>query len=237
MIDIHNHMIYGVDDGSKSIETSLDILKKLSLNGITDVILTPHYIVESNYSSPKINNIVKFKKLKEEVKSNNININLYLGNEIYIDKNILKYLKDNIMCSLNNTEYILVELPMSGVYSDYQDILYNLISCGCKVILAHPERYATFQKNFSLVYELEEMGVLFQCNLGSIIGEYGKEAKNTIKRLLKEKKVSFMGTDIHKDMKDYKDIEKAINKLKKYLTDQELDDILNNNPKKIIDNK
>ena len=234
MIDIHNHMIYGVDDGSKSIEESIDILKDLSNNGITDIILTPHFIPETNYISPKLNNIVKFKKLKEEMNSNNININLYLGNEIYIDKNILNYIKNNSMCSLNNTEYVLIELPMNGLYPDYDDIFENLINYGFKIVLAHPERYKTFQKDFNNVYELEELGVLFQCNIGSIMGEYGNDAKKVIKRLLKEKKVSFIGTDIHNKKKDYSYINKAINKFRKYLTEEELEDILVNNAKRII---
>ena len=234
MIDIHNHMIYGVDDGSKTIEDSIEILRDLSKRGVTDVILTPHFIPETNYVSPKLNNIVRYKKIKEEIRSNNININLYLGNEIYIDKDIYNYIKTNQMCSLNNTEYILVELPISGLYNDYEDIFASLINNGFKVILAHPERYITFQKDFNKIYELEDLGVLFQCNLGSIMGEYGKDAKKTIKRLLKEKKVSFMGTDIHKKMDYSTYIDKAINKLQKYLTEEELEDILVNNAKRII---
>lgn len=234
MIDIHNHMIYGVDDGSKSIEESIDILRDLSNNGITDIILTPHFIPDTKYVSPKLNNIVKYKKLKQELDSNNININLYIGNEIYIDKNIYNYIMNNQMCSLNNTNYILVELPMSGEYADYQDIFNNLISLGFTIILAHPERYISVQGNFNIIYELEEIGVLFQCNIGSIVGEYGNDAKKVIKRLLKEKKVSFIGTDIHRKKSDYSYIEKAINKFKKYLSDEEINDILVNNASKII---
>ncbi|MBQ3475388.1 MAG: hypothetical protein IJH20_04395 [Bacilli bacterium] len=234
MIDIHNHMIYGVDDGSKSIEESIDILRDLYNNGVSDVILTPHFIPETKYVSPKLNNIVKFKKIKEELKSNNININLYLGNEIYIDKNIYNYIKTNQMCSLNNTEYILVELPMSGEYEDYQDIFYNLIDIGFTVILAHPERYRSVQGDFNKIYELKDQGILFQCNIGSLVGEYGNEAKKVIKRLLKEHLVSFIGTDIHKKKNDYSYINKSINKMKKYISDDELQDILVNNARKII---
>ena len=154
MIDIHSHLIYGVDDGSRSLEESIDILKNLSINGVTDIILTPHFINETKYTSLKLDNAKKFKELQKEVKNQNININLYLGNEIYIDKNIFKLIEENKICTLNNTEYVLVELPMSGVYSDYQDIINNLLNEGCKVILAHPERYDSFQKDYSKIDEL-----------------------------------------------------------------------------------
>lgn len=234
MIDIHSHLIYGVDDGTKDIETSLKVLSNLSENGVTDIILTPHYIVDTNYVSKKTDNIIKLKELQREVKKLGININLYLGNEIYIDKDILKYIKENKMCSLNNTEYILVELPMSGVYEDYLDIFSNLINIGFKVILAHPERYTSFQKDYSLIDEVVATGVLLQSNIDSIVGGYGKEAKKTMKYILKNKLVSFVGTDIHNNKSDYSYINKAINKFKKYLTDDEINDILNKNAMKII---
>ena len=234
MIDIHSHLIYGVDDGSKDIETSIDILDNLSKNGVTDIILTPHYITDTNYVSSKMDNIKKLIELKTEVKKQGININLYIGNEIYIDPNILELIKENKMCTLNNTEYILVELPMSGNYQDYQEIFENLIRIGFKVILAHPERYAAFQKDLNRINEMVNMGVLLQCNIDSILGYYGKSAKKTIKYILKNKLVSFVGTDIHSKKNDYSYIEKAKNKFRKYLTDEEIENVFNNNASKIV---
>ena len=234
MIDIHSHLIYGVDDGSKDIETSIDILDNLSKNGVTDIILTPHYITDTNYVSSKMDNIKKLIELKTEVKKQGININLYIGNEIYIDPNILELIKENKMCTLNNTEYILVELPMSGNYQDYQEIFENLIRIGFKVILAHPERYAAFQKDLNRINEMVNMGVLLQCNIDSILGYYGKSAKKTIKYILKNKLVSFVGTDIHSKKNDYSYIEKAKNKFRKYLNDEEIENVFNNNASKIV---
>ena len=235
MIDIHSHLIYGVDDGTKTIEESINILNELSNNGVTDIILTPHYITDTNYTSPKTDNIGKFLELKKELKKQGININIYLGNEIYIDPNILDLIKENKMCSLNNSEYILVELPMSGNYPDYVEIMQDLIRIGFKVVLAHPERYAAFQKDFNKVLEMVDMGVLLQCNIDSILGRYGNNAKKTMKLILKYKLVAFMGTDIHSKKNDYSYLEKAKNKFKKYLTDEEIENILVNNAKKIIE--
>ena len=234
MIDIHSHLIYGVDDGSTSIEKSLEILNDLSKNGITDIILTPHYITDTNYVSSKRNNIEKLIELKREIKKQGININLYLGNEIYIDPNILDLIKSNQICSLNNSEYILVELPMSGLYPDYQEIFSDLLKIGFKVILAHPERYTAFQKDKEKINEVVDMGVLLQCNIDSILGNYGNNAKKTLKYILKNKLVSFVGTDIHSIKTDYSYIEKAKKKFQKYLTDEELDNIFNKNALEII---
>ena len=234
MIDIHSHIIYGVDDGSTDLDTSLEILLNLAENGVTDVILTPHYIPDTNYVSNKFNNINKLKELRREVKMEGIDINLYLGNEIYIDPNITKLITSYQISSLNNSEYILVELPMNGIYPDYQEIFKDLINTGFKVILAHPERYKTFQEDYNNILEMVDMGVYLQCNIDSILGRYGNDAKKTMKFILKNKLVSFIGTDIHSIKDDYSYINKAKNKFKKYLSDEEIEDIFNNNAKDII---
>ena len=234
MIDIHSHLIYGVDDGSNNIDTSIDILSSLADVGITDIILTPHYIAETKYTSSKMNNIKKYNELKDELKKKEIDINIYLGNEIYIDENILDNIKNNEICSLNNTEYILVELPMSGIYDDYQDLFHSLMDIGFKIVLAHPERYVSFQNDYNKIDEMVNMGVLLQCNIDSILGAYGRSAKKTVKYILKNKYISFIGTDIHSKKNNYNYIEKAKNKFKRYLSDDEINNIFNINAKNII---
>ena len=197
MIDIHSHLLFGVDDGSRTLEESVHVIKKLSEVGYTDIILTPHYINDSTYVSTREENLDVLKRLKVGLIRNNVNVNLYLGNEIYIDSEIANLLKNNIISSLNDTKYLLIELPMSGENEIYYDIFLDLINMGYKVILAHPERYISFQKDFNKIYELKELGVLLQSNVGSVLGDYGRGAKKTIKRLLKENLITFMGTDIH----------------------------------------
>ena len=235
MIDIHNHLLYGVDDGAQSIEESIDILKDLYDCGFTDVILTPHYIKDTKYSSNRINNYYRLKELRKSLEDNNINIKLYLGNEIYIDEDIYKLLANGTISTLNNTRYTLVELPISGKYDGYKDIFQELINKGCNVILAHPERYMSFQQDFSIIYELEKMGVYFQSNLDSIIGGYGDRAQKMMERLLKEKKVSFLATDIHHKKHDYNKWLKAKAKALEYISEEEFNILVNDNPKALID--
>ena len=234
MIDVHSHLIYNVDDGSKSLEESINIIKKYNEIGIKDIILTPHYITDTIYISEKNNNKKIMESLKKELKKENIDTNLYLGNEIYIDKDIEILLNNKKISSLNDSKYLLIELPMSGEYDGYFDIFLDLINLGYSVVLAHPERYGSFQKDFKKIYELKNIGVLFQCNIGSILGDYGKHSKKTIKRMMKEKLIYMFGTDIHHSKKDYLFLEKAKNKLKKYYTEEEIEDILKENARKII---
>ena len=233
MIDIHSHLLYGVDDGAKTIDESVDIIRNLYKNGITDIILTPHYIEYSSYNSNKKSNLEKLDSLKKKLKEEGINVNLYLGNEIYINNNILSLLNKGEISSLNDSKYLLIELPMSGKYDNYVEIFKELIENGYKVILAHPERYNTFKKDINLIYELKNIGVLMQCNIESILKTYGKDSYKTIKKLAKNKLINFIASDIH-HKKDYEYINKARNKFKKYYSDSEIDDLLSNNQKDIL---
>ena len=234
MIDIHNHLLYGIDDGSKSLEDSIRVLKDLESVGYTDIILTPHYIINTKYNSKKEDNLKKLNELKKVVKENKIKINLYLGNEIFIDYDLLDYLNKGLISSMNNTKYLLIELPMSGEFNGYLDIFNELINKGYKIILAHPERYNIFQKNYKLIKELEEIGVAFQCNIESEIGGYGKRAKRLFNRLLKDNKISFLATDIHHKKRDYSKWEKAKKEIIKRTNEKEWKLLTSKNPSKLI---
>ena len=91
MIDIHSHILPGIDDGSKSIEESITIIKNALKNNIKDIVLTPHYILGSDYNSNCSNNKEILSNLKKEIEKNNIDVNLYLGNEIYVENNMIYF--------------------------------------------------------------------------------------------------------------------------------------------------
>lgn len=237
MIDIHSHILYGVDDGVKTLNESITILKNMSKKGITDVFLTPHYIEYSSYISNIKNNMIIFNNIKENLIKNDININIHLGNEIYITKNILELLDKEEISTLSDSNYLLIELPMNGQYDGYMDIFLDLIDNGYKVILAHPERYIYFQNHFEELISMHEKGILFQVNLESILGKYGRQSKKTIKKLLKLKSIDFVGSDIHYNKSNYEYISESKDKFRKYLNDDEINTIFNINPGKIIKNK
>ncbi len=235
MTDIHNHLLFGIDDGSKSIEESIEVLRDMMNAGYKNVILTPHYIKDTNYSSSARENFKRLQLLKKALYQNNININLYLGNEIYMDDDIYELLKTGEAYTLNGTEYVLIELPMSGEYPGYEEVFRDLISKGCKVVLAHPERYLSFQKDFEIIYELEKMGIYFQGNIDSLNGKYGEGARVMIKRLLKEKKLAFLATDIHQKKHDYNQWKEAKEMALKYVSPEEYDLLVNVNPSRLVD--
>lgn len=218
MTDVHSHILFGIDDGSRTISESVELLKKLKSVGFNNVILTPHFILDSTYNSNYESNIKIYNELKERLIDENIDINIYLGNEIFIDKNVPTLLEKNIITSLNGTKYVLVEFPMHNKLLNIEDILYEIRSKGYEVVIAHPERYDAFKEDYSIVDTLREDGFLFQSNYSSILGYYGKDSIKLLKYMLKRHYIDFLGTDIHRIEKTYvidnfKKIEKHIIKV------------------------
>ena len=235
MIDIHAHILPGVDDGARDIDESVEIVRWLHHQGVERVIATPHYIVDTEYSSPKEINTLLLEELKSKLKGEGVEVELALGNEIYIDREVISLLRSDTISSMAGGSYLLVELPINDVFLNYEDYLQALISMGYKVILAHPERYVIMQKDYKKLCELCEMGVLLQCNLRSILGSYGKKPEHLIKKLAKEKRIFALASDTHRVGKvDYLKI--ARQRLKKYYNERELEQLLTLNPGKVLTN-
>lgn len=220
MTDIHSHILFDVDDGSSALEESIELLKRMHELGFNNVILTPHYIKGSEYSSENKEKKQKLEQIKKALIDNKININIYLGNEIFINNEIYDLIKLEHIHTLNNTRYILVELPFHNQIVNLEDIIYELKIKGLIPIIAHPERYSYFQNNYKEVDRLKEEGFLFQGNYASILGYYGKESQKLLKYMLKKQYIDYLGTDVHRTTKTYvldnfKKIEKNIIKITK----------------------
>lgn len=197
MKDLHCHLLYDIDDGPKSIEESKKMLKKFYLENITDVIVTPHYISNSSYNLNNYEKIVRINELNEYIKQEDLRINLYIGNEIYLDEFVIKNILDGNIATINNSKYILVEFPMEDEYIGVEEVLENLIKRGLRPIIAHPERYTVYYEDFAFFEKLLNIGCLLQGNLGSLVGIYGKYSENMIIELLKRDMIQFMSTDAH----------------------------------------
>lgn len=236
MIDIHTHLIPNVDDGSKSVEDTFKAIEEAEKAGFTDIILTSHYLTD--YYEPKKEELIFWKdKMQEILESQNKKINLHYGMEIYISEQLEKLMKENKLLTLANSKYILIELPMSTSIKYFDYIIYFLETVGMKLVLAHPERYKKVQEDPSLVEEYINKGCLIQCNYGSVLGMYGKEAKSTIKYLLKKDLVHFMASDCHKKGGIYLDIPKALKKIEKIVGEKKLLEITTLNQQKILNNE
>jgi protein-tyrosine phosphatase len=236
MKDLHSHLLFGIDDGSKTKEESIELLKEASESGITDIVLTPHYIKDSKYNANNEKKNKLLKELKDELESNNIRVNLYLGNEVFIDEGIPELLNKEIS-SINNTKYILVELPLHYPCVRLDSFLYEIIKNGMIPIIAHPERYTTYYKNFEFFEDLIAKGCILQGNIGSLYKKYGKRSKNMLKYLLKRDMIHVLGCDAHHrgDFVYAKNVEKCLFKILK--DKNKVNDLLENNFNKILNNQ
>ena len=178
MIDLHSHILPNIDDGSKSMQETLEMLKEAEKAGFTTIISTSHFIEESyNISKEKREELIK--SINEKIILENINIKIYNGAEAYINNNLNELIKIGVIPTINESKYLLMELPMNNKIIYLDQIIYNLKQNNIIPIIAHPERYLYIQKNPNKLIDLIEKGVLFQGNYGSIIGKYGKEAEKT----------------------------------------------------------
>lgn len=210
MIDIHSHILNDIDDGSKSLEMSINMLKKAEQSGTTSIIATPHFMrgrFEVEYSEV----IKRVEEMKAIALQNNIDIKIYAGQEVYYSSNMVEYFNDKLIGTINNTKYMLIELPMLEFNLDEViNTIYELQIRGIVPIIAHPERYKPFIKKPSMINALIKEGMLFQMNAGSITGSFGKDVKKTAARYLEHNVYSFMGSDAHRDRGRDTDITEAL---------------------------
>lgn len=236
MIDVHSHIIPKIDDGSQSFEDSYTMFLEASKAGFTDIISTSHYM-EDYYEVDSIKRCAWIVAMNKILKEHNVNLNLYCGNEIYITQNLVKLIKEKKASTLADSKYVLFELPMNNNIVYLNEIIFEIKSSGLIPIIAHPERYTYVQKNPNMLMELVKQGVLFQGNFASIIGKYGNNAKDTIKKLLKANMIHFLGTDCHKSNDVYIKMNDIIQELKKILGDEKLEELTETNPRHIIKNE
>ena len=192
MIDIHAHILPFVDDGSSSLEESLDMVRSAHESGVTDIICTPHLRNQFNKTPSELK--VAFEEFKRAVKNAEIPVNLYLGQEIYLGYGYKKLFSENKIVTLNDTKYVLAEFN----YFERRDVaetVYDLTTLGFKPIVAHVERYRYL--SLEDIYEIKQVGGLIQVNADSIVGEGKKVHLRLVKKLFKHGLVDFVASDIH----------------------------------------
>lgn len=237
MIDFHAHILPNIDDGSASMEESINLIKEAEQAGFTGIISTSHYL-QNYYESDEEERRRILAELANQVKVADAEAEipkLYLGSEIYISTDIVELLEEGKASTINGTNYVLFELPMNSKPLFAKEVVYKLIENGYKPIIAHPERYSYVKEDIEFVRELKSMGALFQSNYGSVIGMYGGSAKKTLKKLLKEDLISFLGSDVHAVGQIYTKVPKILRKLEKWISPEKLKELTTLNAEKVLE--
>ena len=211
MIDIHAHILSGVDDGSTDLAASLEMLKIAVDNGTTSIIATPH-IIEKNKSLSWSEIVIRTQELQQQATLSGLDIKIYAGAELEMNWDLLDLLKDSSdrpYC-LAGSNYLLIELPGSMVPRYADEFLFEVKIRGMIPILAHPERHLMLMDDLAMLKRWKSSGVLLQCNAGSFTGLYGETAKRHAEYLLNEKLVDFIASDGHNTLHRNTNLSKCV---------------------------
>lgn len=236
MIDFHTHIIPNIDDGSRSIEETFNLIQEAKEAGFEGIVLTSHYI-ENYYETDVPERDVWVKAISDNLKIKGIETNLYLGNEIYMSENMMNLLIDGKASTINNSSYVLFEMPLNAEPMNLYDVIYSLQENKLIPVLAHPERYSFVQKEPELINDLIEKGVLMQANYGSILGQYGEKAEIIVRKFLEANMIHFLGSDVHRQNTIYKKIPQALEEIRNIVGDEKLEELTTKNPKLALNNK
>jgi len=195
-VDMHSHLIPGIDDGSKTMSQTIGLLSKLEEMGYKKVITTPHIMSDYYQNTPDIilNGLAE---LKNELATLNLNIQVEAAAEYYFDYAFMQQLQQKEKLLTFGDQYILIEFPFHAKPSKIDDLLFELLMQGYKPVIAHFERYLYFDDCVSLAQEWRDKGVSIQLNFNSIFGHYGVEVKRQAERLIDAEAIDFAATDCH----------------------------------------
>lgn len=233
MIDVHSHILEGLDDGVDSFEEALCVVNEAKEAGFTKIISTTHYFPDKKYVANEEVRRQALQKLRDNVDD----IEIILGNEIFVNDHIDELIKNREASTINGSRYILFEIPLYDEYSDLKNVILNLLSNGYRLILAHPERYAIFQEDPRRIEEIIDLGVYLQSNYLSITGFYGKEAQKLVNLMLKHDMVSFLGSDVHQSKRFYPYVCDAVNKIVDIIGERRFNELSKSNIEAVINDE
>ncbi|MDD2971677.1 MAG: protein-tyrosine-phosphatase [Lachnospiraceae bacterium] len=234
-IDIHSHILPGLDDGAADVAESLNMLKIAYENEITAIIVTPHNKA-NRHNASKQTIEKRAGELQCYADEHAYGMRIYSGAELYYRSELVELLNQDKVCTMAGSAYVLVEFSPMDDYAYIRDGLYNILSAGYRPIIAHVERYQSVMKDQNVVDTLIDMGCYVQVNVGSVMGRFGFRTKNDAKKLLKNGRVHFLATDAHNATERAPEMKNCIYKLYRKYDEKYIDDLIYKNARKVIEN-
>lgn len=193
--DIHSHLIPSIDDGVKTLDESISIIKEMHSLGYKKIITTPH-IMSHRFPNTKESIKEGYEKVKKELIKEDIDIILEMAAEYYYDEHFIDLIRAKDLLTFGNN-YVLFELSYTTKPFGLEQVIHELLSLGYKPVLAHPERYSYYSSDLDKYKRLKDLGLFFQINLNSLNSFYGKKPKKAAEYLVDNHLVDFVGSDIH----------------------------------------
>ncbi len=194
--DMHSHLIPGIDDGSPDLATSLALIRGMAGLGYTKLITTPH-IMWDMYKNNREDILRRLALLQAAVKEEGIPVEIHAAAEYFLDDHVEGLIRNNEPLLTISGNMVLVEFSMAYISHGIRDILFDMQMQGYLPVIAHPERYIYLHRNKEFFDDLKTIGCLFQLNLLSLGGHYGKSVTELANYLLKKEYYNLVGTDLH----------------------------------------
>ena len=231
-IDIHTHILPFLDDGSKDLVMTENMLLQAKDENISEIIATPHFLYRSNkYDKNKL--LETFIKVNNLINDLGVDIKLHLGNELFFDIDSKKVIDNNECLTLAKSKYVLIEFSHRWRKDIVQNLIYNIELLGYKIILAHIERYENFYDE-KVLADFINKGCLAQINSDSIFTK-NKAREKYLLKLIENNYIHFVASDCHSDGRRSPKLRKSYDKIKSIIG-VKADDLFINNPKKVINN-
>lgn len=196
MIDIHSHILPGVDDGAQTEEDSLDMAKAAVEEGITKIVASPHH-KNRTYDNYKDEITTHVSVLNDLFQSNNIPLEVIAGQEVRIYGEIVEDVEKGEIQPVNDSKYLLIEFPSDSVPHYTEQLFYDLQIAGIKPVIVHPERNRELLENHRRMYELVRNGALSQVTAASVVGKFGKKIEEFSHQLIEAHLTHFIASDAH----------------------------------------
>jgi protein-tyrosine phosphatase len=195
-VDLHSHLLPGLDDGVKSFEEAEAVIRGFQAHGYTKIITTPHVMSDAYRNTPETI-LGKLNELKQYLHAQNITMDLHAAAEYYLDEDLMQRLSRNEPLLTLGKQYVLFETNFLTEPLTLKEFIFQATSKGYKLILAHPERYMYLQDDLKKAEDLIDRGVLFQVNISSLSGHYSKPAQKAAQRLIDRGWIHWLASDCH----------------------------------------
>ncbi len=238
MIDLHCHILPGIDDGARSLEEAVEMARIAEAEGIERIVATPHLFREG-FECETLGTIEKKRHLlTRTLDAANIRVEILRGAEVYIAPNLIDEIRINRdFLVVNHRPYMFVEFPANHVFSGVKELFFELMNEGITPVIAHPERNSVFADHPLFLYELVQLGSLVQANSGSFSGIYGRKIEQAAFRFLELRLVHFIASDGHNQRSLAPRLLEAKEKAGEILGNKEATALVKENPEAVLEGK
>lgn len=235
MIDIHCHLLHGIDDGAKDLETSLEMARMAVADGVQTIVCTPH-IMPGVYDNTPPDIRARVQVLAAELEKAHIPLQLLPGCDAHIRPDFVDALRTDRIQPIGAGRYVLFEPPHNVAPPRIDDILFNICASGWVPILTHPERLTWIEGRYGILSELVRAGVLMQITAASLTGVFGERARHFAERMLSEGLVHIVASDAHNARRRTTRMSQAVARLRELVGGEEARNLVFERPRVVIEN-